>query len=651
MIKKLLLIFFTVLVIHPLVSKAADATEIKKQQDALLRTAEAYWAKNKKDDNILRVHYDSYRKQLYATPEDATKQHIVYTVCSGITFQSYYQTLGITIPPVTEQLLDFASDNKDSEYRDYVIVYYTKPIIDALGSTVEEQKSKILEEVIPKIQTGDILVYTGHAMLIHTVNADDAIVFEAGIGAKYKANEHVDVVDTASTLRQSTVSNYINYFFNKVLDDDAELAIVRPTKNGDTYLKQTGSKAPYTYEEVRYSGITAAAQTRLDYPNIEIEKLIDIKDGTNQNLTAGLNEEIEYTITISNNSEQDYNNLTLTEIVPEFLEIKDAGTGTINESNIIWNITTIPKNEHLEIKYTVKVPNDASLLGKTFVSEGDLSNIKTTRIETIIGTKVNSDNINKLRLAYEELKNNDSTEREFINEIYQRALNINLGISNLSNTDILEYDVSVKSTGLDTLAVKRTKIKNETIGKYIYHNFYGPRVFEGVNTSVNSSRDCPSSNLVRIMLHWNIYVENELNDRARNIFPSMLLDGDIILLYTNNEATPYITTSCPTETLENESYIYLNNKLIRKKADKTIEEISGAELDKFLNDIVGENYILLRPSNEELKFINNNFDEEYVEIPDTLKTSTLSIIGIFLIICGISIYLLIPKKDISIENV
>ena len=66
-----------------------ETFSVEQQRQALIETARAYLRQGE------QVQYDSFRKQLYATPEDATSQHTVYTVCSGITFQAYYQALGI----------------------------------------------------------------------------------------------------------------------------------------------------------------------------------------------------------------------------------------------------------------------------------------------------------------------------------------------------------------------------------------------------------------------------------------------------------------------------------------------------------------------------------------------------------------------------
>ena len=182
-------------------------------------------------------------------------------------------------------------------------------------------------------------------------------------------------------------------------------------------------------------------------------------------------EEIEYTIVISNKGTSDFGELKLVENIPTFLEIKDNGSGALNGRELSWTINSIKAGEAVTFKYTVKVPNDKSLLGKTFSSTGKVSDIKTSRIDTIIGTKYSNDEIAKLNSAYTELEKNESIERKFINDLYFKAFNLDLGLSNLSNTDILEYDASVSTTGKDTLAVRRTKIKDSSVAKYIFHNF------------------------------------------------------------------------------------------------------------------------------------------------------------------------------------
>ena len=101
---KLFLLLLGVMVSLPIKGYAANES-ITEQRKAVVDAATAYLNQQH------QVQYDSYRKNLYATPEDATSRHIVYTVCSGLTFQAYYQALGIEIPDTTEELLLFAKHN------------------------------------------------------------------------------------------------------------------------------------------------------------------------------------------------------------------------------------------------------------------------------------------------------------------------------------------------------------------------------------------------------------------------------------------------------------------------------------------------------------------------------------------------------------
>ena len=99
--KKVSKIITTLFLSLLLVSKISAST-VTEQREALLETADAYLRQG------VQLQYDSYRKNLNSTPEDATSQHYCYTVCSGFTYQVYKQTLGIDIPDTTETLLNYA---------------------------------------------------------------------------------------------------------------------------------------------------------------------------------------------------------------------------------------------------------------------------------------------------------------------------------------------------------------------------------------------------------------------------------------------------------------------------------------------------------------------------------------------------------------
>ena len=157
--------------------------DVAKQREALIATADAYYNQGK------QLQYDSFRKNLYATPEDATSQHPVYTVCSGVIFQSYYQTFGIKLPDETATLLDYAEKNKDN--KSVVLRYYgsTSEIYndDVIGTKGNPNYENLFNEWINILQPGDIFVFTGHAMLIHSIDKKngDVNILDACEGDKY----------------------------------------------------------------------------------------------------------------------------------------------------------------------------------------------------------------------------------------------------------------------------------------------------------------------------------------------------------------------------------------------------------------------------------------------------------------------------------
>lgn len=567
----------------------ANEMEILEQQKALVETGDAYIRQGS------QIHYDSYRKQLNASPEDATIQHRVYTVCSGITYQIYYQTLGIKIPDTTEELLAYAKDNEGS---DYVLDYYGEGevhSVNALGTANDDSYLELFDRWLEIIEPGDIFVVTGHAMFVEKVDRENEKItlIEAWYPKNYDYINHVDNIDVKNTLSRIDLKSKLDYYRKKSLES---MALIRPTKDGNKYLKQSGSLNKYTYEELTYDGLTDSSKSRLKYPKLDIEKTIEVNDGLNQNIVAYKGDKITYTLTITNNSDNVYENIKVVENIDDKLKIVDIGVGLVNNNQIEWEIQSINPQESKTITYTLQVLPYDSLDGKIIISTGKVDNIATSKIETLISSKFNENDIKNLNDTYEKIKYNNSIEREFINDIYKETFNIDLGLNEYKNLDVISYNANITNSGRDTLSIKRTQINDTKISKYILQNFYGLRTFGGVTTTVNANRDCPESSLVRIIGQWNINPKIEFNDRARDIKENMLIDGDIILLSLAYEPMSSSKNSCPVEELEEQSFIYLNNKLIRKVENNIIEEIIGKELEQFLANMVGENYIILRPS-------------------------------------------------------
>ena len=153
---KFIIILLGVFFLFNIIGVQASDINVSQQRKAVIETAQAYFRQG------TQVQYDSYRKNLYATPEDATIQHYIYTVCSGFTFQSYYQTLGIEIPDTTEELLDYAKANQTNKsnilfYYDTQDEVYSKNV---LGTKNSPNYSAFAKQMIEVLEPGDIFVIT-----------------------------------------------------------------------------------------------------------------------------------------------------------------------------------------------------------------------------------------------------------------------------------------------------------------------------------------------------------------------------------------------------------------------------------------------------------------------------------------------------------
>jgi len=567
-------------------SANTENTSIETQRKALLEVAHTYYRQG------VQHQYDSYKKNLYSTPEDATSQHYTYTVCSGFTFQVYYQTFGIRIPDTTEELLDYAEENKNNT--DTVIAFYKGSDLiyskDVLGTSTTSNYSNLANEWVDILKPGDVIVVTGHAMLVDSIDTENRKVnlIESGAGGRYNFTNHIDNYDESGTIQYRSLTTKFKQYYNRINNDGTlleRIAVIRFITDGESYINTDNEKDTYT--------LTDSALSRLKYPEIDIEKIVKVHEADktiSQNILTNLGESITYELTIKNNSDTDYNSFNVIENIDSKTTVTDVGTGTLSNNQIKWTISSLKANKSITLSYTVKVNNDKSLLGKIIVSTGYVDNIATSRIETLIGNKLNTEEKEILSTTYEKLKNNNQVEREFINQLYIDAFNLDIGLTGLSNLDIISFDTSITTGGKDTLSVKSTKVNDTKVKKYIYNNFYGLRIGQA-NDSKNS--------IVRAILQWNIYSTYETNDRARTLTEDMLNEGDIILVYLGKNDT--------TDTnLVNKSYIYLNNKLIRKLSSTEFEELSGDELTVFLRNIIGDNYIILRPS---IAMIENTSEE------------------------------------------
>ena len=121
-------------------------------------------------------------------------------------------------------------------------------------------------------------------------------------------------------------------------------------------------------------------------PDFTIEKIAETGVGENKLVYAG--KDITYTIKVTNNSDNELKNIEITDKIPEqttFVSIGDNQNRTIIQENDIvvgvkW-IITVPAKETVEVKFTVKVNEEATgTISNVAIVNGEESNEEKTSI-------------------------------------------------------------------------------------------------------------------------------------------------------------------------------------------------------------------------------------------------------------------------------
>ena len=592
---------------------SANETSITRQQKAVLAVARAYLKNGK------QIQYDSYRKYLNITPEDATSKHTCYTVCSGLVYMSYEQALNMELPKNVDGLLKKETAKIGSKSIKPEVIFYsqtntktkkTKTVIKTEGTKTTKKTNAKGEfktflkndKFLSLVKSGDILVWEGHGMLIEKIDLKNnaiKVIHATGISpidkkkadgdsGRYDTKNQKELPEAEGAVHRKTIT------VNNIKDAD-RIAIIR-----------------YIYTE---NDITNATLTRLDdYPDIEIAKIIENVE--NQDYTS-VNKTLTYQIRIRNNSsKKSYKNITIKENIDTNL-VKLTGinlnTKYVNDSikrylsgkesqepkEISWKIDEIKPGKYVTLQYTVKVKSIiksgnttkstvGNIIKSTGIVTGTKGNIATSKIETLIGNILTSKETDSLKKCFNNYKScftkykekekieqiNLVSGKKFVDTLYKASLGIDLGILNISN-----------------LTKENSKELNMTdvMKKYLYSNFYGLRI-KDYSISQNQKNDeiaffDKNDYTVRANAAWGDKVDSELSERARTINSSMLKDGDVILTQKSHDSKVKV-------------YIYLNKRLYRyiKENEKaSFETIKGNKLKEYLNDLVGDYYIILRP--------------------------------------------------------
>lgn len=358
------------------------------------------------DTSIIRwIDFDAYKEY---KGESTISRLMSYGVLENSSFTDY--TSGLIF--------------KDDGFEESV--HYSYYDTDGNKLDYKEAREKYLDPYVADIEKvfrpGDVLVNHSHAM-IYVGNGRLVDCTSAG-GGKIDINTGVEKAESngaiwADELLYDRATNASN----------KSLIILRPLE----FVVKSGYDNEPGNDIVKNLQIPEKTKSRIKYPMMDIDRTVDITHFG----TAVKGGNLTYTIEISNrtdmehyktwageNALQDYENLVVTETIPqgcEYVEGSVTNGGKYDKGVITWNIEKIAAGESTELSYTVKVTADE---GTVIVNDGGMvDNIPSNTIKNTVGgeklSEASQDALLKIAQTGDEGLSTFGSDTDFANAIYK----------------------------------------------------------------------------------------------------------------------------------------------------------------------------------------------------------------------------------------
>ncbi len=508
------------------------------------------------------VQYNSMKRAVFS-PEEATGQNMNYMVCSALSQNIYKEALGLAIPSATEDLLEYSKVNMG---RPEVLCYAHK---DAAGNLImhlydpaaaghsKTVKNPRLSDILPYLQCGDVLTYTGHTVVVYDLlydaagNVTDALVIQSAHGDRHI---HVKTKIPKKTAIGKAIkfgsANHFLYHNSRIRNVDGKemtegsysivhlsgeagwsklalpakkkeysvLRFAQTDANGKAVLYYRGASygdRSYEGEPVRFSDVM---QQRLKFRGLYIEKTVD----AHADNVAETGDTLTYTIKVKNNSSKNYaEDLQVTDNISEFVECKDA-TVDGRPKQLVWNIGKLKSGEEVQVRYAVTVKSNTN--GKLIVSTGKVGSIPSATVKNPVGTNLKSDQTKAIKDTFAALQNSYQG-KALINEVYKQALGMDLQLDRFDITELIK-NTNPQAKGSDSLMLNTAhRLYPTVLNKY--WNTLSARPF-----TYRAKGDVIAYDLKK----WGPY--GNPARRADTVYGETFKTGDI-LIYTNTNDVTY----------------------------------------------------------------------------------------------------------------
>lgn len=462
------------------VEKDCYANEVYGEDyQIILATAYSFYARGKwiQYDNITNsnTYAALLRRDIQTRAEDSTPQNTSYLDCSSFVYSVYNNAYGY----------NFDGANNTNMYlkRDIDRVYYWSAL--TTDWTDEEAIAIFLET----LQPGDVVVYTGHAILymgngkvLHCISEKETVG-----GKNYNPDSGVDAKEIFGGIVYDPLDIFVNPDASRfVFTGTNEVAVFRPLDAGITPTEE---------------GVTRAAAMR----GITAYKTTTAPAG----ITVNNGDQVTISFTVKNDSTV-AQRITLTDVVAQGLSFVSGDFK--NDGGNLSLVVDLPAGFAKTVSYTVSVNSD--------VKQGTLITCNNAKANGII-LNTTTINVNKTLTAEQQAKiavgaksaaENAETTAQMIIEMYKTTLGKEVSFGD--EITLLMQCLDITPAGTSGIYIftdtEGMDVSDDFSNDLIPYNLYGGKLF-----SANSG---PMP-----------YTENPTMEN--------LLPGDILILAADGKAS------------------------------------------------------------------------------------------------------------------
>jgi len=315
------------------------------------------------------------------SPEDATQDSYRYTVCSSFFYNLLWDTFRYRF---CGSKLRHPCAVSEVFYKSQTVFEWTKES----GKTV----TMAMREMLPLVQAGDAFEFAHHNNAArHIMLMGENGVMIHSNGANYDWEKAEERWESNGSIRVTSIEEFMLHALGEL-----------PIQHYDSFrlIRIIDAIDPDRFP------LTPQAQSRLDYPGLDIDRRCDRRAW--QNVCPG--ETITYTLRLRNTnpfrenhrmSQKIFKKLCVEEVLPQGTELVISSLTSdvrYEDGKLCWTVD-IGTEQTVVLQYTVKVKDDMPA-GCCIVSEGGhVDNIPTCRIVTPVGKSLSE----KEWLAFQSL--------------------------------------------------------------------------------------------------------------------------------------------------------------------------------------------------------------------------------------------------------